>query len=238
MKMGAVIIPTTGDAKVEYAIQSVLHQTYKNTKLYLVTDGNKYQSKVNQILEKFENNKIIPYYLPENTGHSGQNGHRIFSAFSFLVEADYIFYLDQDNFYDKEHVESCINLLEKKNLSWVYSLRNIVDHSGEFLCKDDCESLGKYTPIFDYNLVDTSCYCVRTDVARLVAPYFVGGWGHDRRLYMVLAQNFKSFECTNRYTVNYRLGGNNSLSKEFFTHYNDLVYAKYNGELPWNIMEN
>lgn len=237
-KFAAVIIPTTGDSKVEDAIISVLNQTYENIKLYIVCDGDKYKSKVDDILNKFSDNRILLYYMKENTGHSGQNGHRIFSAFSFLVEADYIFYLDQDNIYEENHVKSCIDVLENNNLMWVYSLRNIIDRDGNFLCKDDCESLGKYKPIFDYNLVDTSCYCIRTEIARLVSPYFVGGFGHDRRLYFVLSQNFKEFYCTTKYTVNYRLGGNNTLSKQFFEKYNELVYAKYNGKLPWNNMEN
>ena len=234
MKQAAIIIPTTGSALVKYAIESAISQTYKNTIVYLVVDGSIYYDAVNSILKGIDiPDNLKVYYLPENTGANGQNGHRIYSAFSFLSSADYLFYLDQDCFYDENHVESSVDLIESKDLKWSFSLRKIVSVDGNYLCNDDCESLGHYKPVFNYNLCDTGTYCVTREVAMLVSPYFVGDWGHDRRYYEVLSRGFPKFSCTGKYTLNYRLGGDNNLKEDFWKHWNEKVEVMYNGKLPW-----
>lgn len=230
-KSVGIIIPTTGNPIVFDAIKSAVTQTYENIKVYLVVDGEEYS---NIFFQMKDHDKMVVYYLPENTGKNGQNGHRIYSAFSYLINTDYICYLDQDCFYDPNHVKECVTTLEEHNLDWCYSLRNIVNKSGEFICQDNCESLGKHNPIFDYNLVDTNCYFLKTSVAQLVSPYFVGTWGHDRRYLQVLLDNFKNFDGTGKYTVNYRMGGSdNKVNSEFFLHYNQIIENKYKGDYPW-----
>ncbi len=216
-KSVGVVIPTTGNPVVYDAIESVVKQTYDNVKVYLVVDGAEYSD----IFYKLKDHgRMVVYYLPENTGKNGQNGHRIFSAFSYLI------------------IESCINTINTKNLDWCYSLRKIVSKSGRYICDDNVESLGKYTPLFDYNLIDTNCFCLNVNIARLVSPYFVGGWGHDRRYTKVLLDNIKNFDCTGKYTVNYRLGGDNNLHSDFFVNNNKIVSAKYNNRYPWNDINN
>ena len=232
MKQAAIIIPTTGNSKVEFAIESAIKQTYQNTKVYVVVDGAQYSTFIDNL--DIDSNKVEIYYLPENTGANGQNGHRIYSAMSFLVNADYILYLDQDCWFDENHVESCINLIEKNDLDWVHSLRKIHSPTAGYICNDDCESLGMSTPVFNYALVDTNCYCIKREVAMMVAPYFVGGWGHDRRYLQVLVNNFDKFDCTGKYTTNYRLGGDNNLTGEFWQTWNLKVEEMYAGkEFPW-----
>lgn len=231
MKSVGIIIPTTGNPIVFDAIKSAVSQTYDNVKVYLVVDGEEYS---NIFFNIKDHDKMVVYYLPENTGKNGQNGHRIYSAFSFLINTDYICYLDQDCFYEPNHIEECVKLLEKQCLDWCYSLRNIVNHSGEFICQDNCEALGRYNPNFEYNLVDTNCYFLKTQIAQLVSPYFIGTFGHDRRYWNVLENNFKNFNDTGKHTVNYRLGGSgNSLTPEFFLGWNKITDQKYNGKYPW-----
>ena len=68
----------------------------------------------------------------------------------------------------------------------------------------------------------------------MVAPYFVGGWGHDRRYFQVLSANFKNFDCTGKYTTNYRLGGDNNLTGEFWKTWNKRTEEAFkNTEMPW-----
>lgn len=238
-KSVGIIIPTTGSNVVKDAIDSALNQTYENILIYLVVDGYEYKSRTNDIINQYlnqyilENPKLRVYYLHDNTGKDGRNGHNIYSAFSFLATTDYIAYLDQDNFIDETHIECCVNTIEENNLDWTYSLRKIVSENKEYICNDDCESLGIYRPVMDYNLVDTSCYCLKRDIAILCSPYFIGGFGHDRRYLQVLLNNFKNTDCTGKYTVNYRLGGNNTLTGDFFKHWNKKVEEQFNGNLPW-----
>lgn len=233
MKEVGVIIPTTGTEYLKKAVESVLNQTYKNTKLYVVVDGRGSSEKANFQLKDFNNYNFEMYYLRENTGKNGQNGHRIYSAFSFLINSDYICYLDEDNWYDETHIESCVDIIQESNLDWCYSLRKIVSKEGNYICNDEAESLGKYNLLFDYNLVDTSCYFIKKNIAMLAAPYFVGEWGHDRRYYAVLSENFNKFDTTGKYTLNYRLGSNNNLQGEFFINSNNVMESKLKGHYPW-----
>jgi glycosyltransferase involved in cell wall biosynthesis len=231
MKSVGIVIPTTGNPIVFNAIKSALNQTYDNVKVYLVVDGAEYS---NFFFNISEHEKMVIYYLSENTGKNGNNGHRIYSAFSFLINTDYICYLDQDCFYEPNHVKECVQTLEKNNLDWCYSLRNIVNVNGDFVCRDNCEALGEYNPVFDYNLVDTNCYFLKTAVAQWVSPSWIGSWGHDRRYFSALTNTFKRYAGTGKYTVNYRMGGReNRVREDFFLHWNEIVKNKFNDNYPW-----
>lgn len=230
-----VIIPTTGSPEVKQAIESVLNQTYP-TECYIVVDGSENSMKVFDILDDFVGNeKIKVCHLPVNVGANGFYGHRVYAAFTHLVNTKYVLYLDQDCWMDVNHVKSCIDTIENNILDWSYSLRAITDKDGINLTFDNCESLGKW-PVFsgDYNHIDTNCYCLKTEVAVKIASVWHGGWGQDRVWFKALSQYFPKFDVTGKYTLNYRLAGNDgSVKKEFFEYGNKVMNDKYNGVLPW-----
>jgi hypothetical protein len=228
-----VIIPTTGSSEVRKAIESVLTQTEK-TEVYLVCDGQKYSGKVHVIAADYAGQKNFHVsYLPINVGANGFYGHRIYAAFTHLINTEYVLYLDQDNWFDNEHVRSCINTIESKNLDWCYSLRNIYKDN-TFICQDNCESLGKWQTYHGVNHIDTNSYCIKSEIAIKLASAWHGGWGQDRVFLSAIAQHFPKWDCTNRYTTNYRVGGNEgSVTKEFFLNGNEVMKQKYNGEFPW-----
>jgi len=226
-----VIIPTTGSDEVKHAIDSVLSQTY-STKCYVVADGRKFHSKTRLIAGHHKNLEIC--YLPLNVGANGFYGHRVYAAFTHLLNTDYVLYLDQDNWFDSNHVSSCIDTIQSKNLDWCYSLRKICDKNGEYICNDDCESLGKWPTYHGANHVDTNTYCIKTAIATKLASAWHGGWGQDRVFLQAISHHFKQFDCTGEYTVNYRLAGNEgSVTKQFFENGNKIMNDKYNGEFPW-----
>lgn len=229
-----VIIPTTGSEESVYAIESVLNQDYP-TLCYVVCDGEKFKSKVWDVIAKFQGNKNLKVcYLPENVGANGFYGHRIYASFPHLVNQEYILFLDQDCYYDTNHVRSMIELIQKENLHWAYSLRKIVDKNGNFVCNDECESLGKWNPIFDYQLIDTNCYCFKKEYLIKICQVFHGGWGQDRIFYDTVKRHMPLFNCTGEHTVNYRLNGNpNSPKQQFFEQGNKIVNDLYKGKLPW-----
>ena len=117
----AVVIPTIGAQHLEQCIDSVLNQTHKDTVIYLFKDG--LDVKIPSFVNNIPNIKQI--HLDENVG-KGWYGHRVYAACSFLVNADIICYLDEDNFYEPEHVQNLVETISKGN-SWAYSLRNIVE---------------------------------------------------------------------------------------------------------------
>lgn len=231
----AVIIPTTGETVVRNAIESVLNQSYPTT-CYVVCDGIEYKGRAKIILDDYlGNNNLKICYLPVNVGANGFYGHRIYAAFTHLVNSDYVLYLDQDNWFDKDHVKSCVDLIEKNKLDWCYSLRKIYDKDGNYICNDDCESLGKWKAWTNVNHIDTNTYCLTRKIAVQLASVWHGGWGQDRVFLSVIGNNFTNFDCTNNYTTNYRVdGGHGSVNKEFFIQGNEAMNKKYNGEFPWN----
>jgi len=232
-----VIIPTTGAATVHKAIASVLDQTY-DTKCYIVTDGPDFVHAIRNHIKVFEQHpnykKILICNLPLNVGANGFYGHRVYAAFTHLIDTQYVLYLDQDNWYERNHVESCVNTIKSKSLDWCYSLRNVCNKSGEFVCHDDCESLGKWQTYHGINLVDTNTYCLKTEIAIKLASAWHGGWGQDRVFLQAVSQYFTKFDCTGEYTANYRVdGGKGSVNAEFFINGNKIMNNKYNGEFPW-----
>jgi len=233
-----VIIPTTGVPELKKAISSVLNQTYPTT-AYVVIDGkDNWDSVYNYVLDSIEynwENKVEIAALPLNVGANGFYGHRVYAAFTHLVNTDYVLYLDQDNWMDNDHVETCIKTIEEQKLDWCYSLRSIYDKDEKFLVNDNCESLGKW-PVFsgDYNHIDTNCYCLKTQLAVKIASVWHGGWGQDRVFYSILQGAFKNYDTTGKFTLNYRVGGNEgSVKKEFFEYGNKIMNDKYNGVFPW-----
>jgi len=229
-----VIIPTTGAFEVRDAIDSVIDQTIE-TQVYLVCDGDNFKGKVKVISDDYAGNPFVKVcYLPINVGGNGFYGHRIYASFTHLINTDYVFYLDQDCWFETNHVEECIKTIEENDLSWSYSLRKVTNKEGEYICNDDCESLGKWKTYHGINHIDTNSYCLKTDVAIKLASVWHGGWGQDRVFFGTLAQHFARFHCTGQYTVNYRVDGNpGSVNAEFFLNGNKVMNEKYNGEFPW-----
>lgn len=233
----AVVTPTIGSEHLAQCLESVQNQTYEDLTHYVFLDGQEHYDKIHPALyEKAGKRTIKTISLEENIG-KGWYGHRVYSACSFLVNADVICYLDEDNWYEPTHVETIVENLQKHNVGWVYSLRSIYNKQGEFLCEDNCESLGKWPVYFNDQVfhIDTSTFGVRSDVATRIGHAWYGQWGADRQFFNALREYFPAFECTTKHTVNYRLDGNeNSVNEEFFKVGNQTMQEKYNDIFPWH----
>ena len=228
----AVVTPTIASEHLTKCIDSVDKQTYEDIVHYIFIDGCQYEPKAREILVGSSKTRMIE--LEENVG-KGWYGHRVYAACSFLVNADVICYLDEDNFFEPNHIETVVKKLQEGN-DWVYSLRNIHDKEGKFLCEDNCESLGKWPVYFNPEVhhIDTSCFAVRRDVAVRIGHAWYGQWGADRQFFGALKNHFPKYSCTNQYTTNYRLDGNeNSVNEEFFIEGNKINSKKYQGNFPW-----
>ena len=231
----AVVTPTIGAEYLAQCIQSVQNQTYSDLTHYIFLDGQDHYDKIHPILCQESGKKTIKTIsLEENIG-KGWYGHRVYAACSFLVNADVICYLDEDNWFEPNHVETIVKKLEA-GYDWVYSFRNIHDKGGEFICEDNCESLGKWPVYVNPSVfhVDTSTFGVRRSVAVAIGHAWYGQWGADRQFFSALRKHFPQFEGTRQYTSNYRLDGNpNSVTKEFFLQGNEKTLEMCGGEYPW-----
>jgi glycosyltransferase involved in cell wall biosynthesis len=215
-----VITPTTGKDTLLKAIESVLNQTIPTEHL-IVGDG------VDLCLP----DKSHYIHLPENVGGNGWYGHRVYAAMPLMVNADYILFLDEDNWFEPNHVETMIAKIKSKDLMWAHSLRKIINERDEYVFDDDCEALGRYPTFYDHtlNFVDTNCYCFRRDYLVSVAHNFYGQWGADRLFYKAVAKALPSFGCTGEATVNYRAP--ERLMKMFEE--GNAVMKKAYVNLPW-----
>jgi glycosyltransferase involved in cell wall biosynthesis len=228
----AVVTPTIGSRQLYDCIESINKQTYKDISHYIFIDGNEHRSAV---FEQCEGHPLAKFVILENNVGKGWYGHRVYAACSFLVDADVICYLDEDNWYEPCHVEKLVSKIKEGN-DWAYSLRKIYDKSGQYLCEDNCESLGKWPVYFNDSVfhIDTSSFAVKRDVAVQIGHSWYGQWGADRKFFHTLQKHFPKFACTKSHTLCYRLDGNsNSVTEEFFTNGNSIQNEKYHGSLPW-----
>lgn len=229
----AVITPTIGSKLLSKCLESVDKQTYENLTHYIFSDGMENFDRIAKLQVGATKTKNIA--LEENIG-KGWYGHRVYAACSFLVNADIICYLDEDNWYEDNHVERLVSKIQE-GYDWSYSLRKIYDKDGNYICNDNCESLGKWPVFFNNETfhIDTSSFAVRRDVAVRIGHAWYGQWGADRQFFGALKHHFPKFACTNEYSMCYRLDGNpNSVTADFFKQGNDASLKKYpDGQFPW-----
>lgn len=239
----AVITPTTGASYLKQNLESVSKQTYKQIKHYVVVDGPDFKEKVESQLKNFDNKLIIQ--LPENTGAGGYNGHRIYGSVPYLVDADYIVFLDEDNWIDENHIESLVD--KAHYYDWVFSLRKIVDKESNYICNDDCESLGLWPTVLSETeyFVDVGCYFLPKSMAIQFSPIWYRRARHpqeqpevDRLLMQVLLQKKYTHETSGLYSLNYRVGNRvDSVQAGFFLQGNQIMKQRYGGTLPWSKRE-
>lgn len=231
-----MITPTTGAECVRQALDSVKNQTYKNIQHLVVVDGD--HPKANPILQEYTSIDLIK--LPYATGKDQYNGHRIYGAMTYLAKGDFLCFLDEDNWYEENHIETLVDVLRKGN-DWAYSFRKIVNQEGEYICNDDCESLGKWISVINDNFIDVNCFMIPKKAGLGFSPYWYRRARHpeeqpevDRILSPFMMQNMKQFDTNFNYTVNYRVASRtDSVQSEFFMKGNEMMKQKYNGVLPW-----
>jgi glycosyltransferase involved in cell wall biosynthesis len=232
--MVTVITPTTGASYLRQAIESVKNQTYDNIQHLVVVDG---QPKGRVIAREYPHIDLID--LPYPTGLDRFNGHRIYGASVYLAKGDLVCFLDEDNYFDPNHIESLVKVMEKPN-DWAFSLRKIVDKDNNYVCNDDCESLGKWESCIGDFFVDVGCFFLPKLTAIQLSPIWYrkarepGVPEVDRMLTHVLRNNNLKFDTNGEYTLNYRTGNTQlSVQSEFFLQGNKKMLEKYNGDLPW-----
>ncbi len=226
----AVVTSTRGRETIRKAAYSVDAQSYP-AHHYIFAHGRDCWDKVE------ENTNGLPVTvvnLPIANGGGGYAMAPVFAAAPYLIEEDVICFLDDDNWYEPEHIESAVKLIEKHNLGWAYSLRKIVDADGNYLCDDNCESLGVHPNATGHYLVDNSCYVVRTDVARKHSHAWYIPVVSDRNFLNALMTARVPCGATGKHSVNYRLSpdGSGGMTLDKFAGNNEYMKQKYS-EFLW-----
>ncbi|HSV61473.1 MAG TPA: glycosyltransferase family A protein [Variovorax sp.] len=237
-----VITAHGGNPLLARCVESVAAQSWGQIQHLVVADGPHHWAQARSVVDRVAaQHRIDLIQLPYSIGKDRWNGHRIYAAASFIAEGEYIAFLDDDNAFEPEHIESCLELC-RQGRRWSYALRNIVDREHRFICRDDCESLGRWPSILhpeDY-LIDVNCYFLPRLLAVQIAPLWFrrsrepGQPEVDRVICHALKRIAPEFDCTHRYSVNY-LAGNTptSVQPEFFLRGNEEMLRQHGGQLPW-----
>jgi hypothetical protein len=212
-----------------------MHSVGMDAEHWIVVDGIAYAQRVASMIEAHPyKQKLI--VLPENTGtpttgfnglpYTGFfNGYRINAAIPLLTNADYVMFLDEDNWFEPNHIKHMVGLVEGMGYDWAYSRRRIVDKEGNFLFTDDCDSLGEIPSYHKESgcFVDTNCYifknCVLSQIAHVMFD-LVKTYDGDKNLYKEASRRYPNFGGTGFYSVNYRMTRPNQ--EEFYRKGNEL----------------
>jgi hypothetical protein len=242
-----VITATVGHEQLRRCLQSVQDQTHARVKHCVVIDGPEHAERSRGILDSFRNaNKPIEILqLPEPTGKDDWICHRIYGALPFLVNSHWICYLDEDNWFEPDHLSSLLEAATAQQTTWAFALRKIRDEDGKFVCNDECESLGSLHPILDRDdlrLVDTNCYLLRRNIAIAFSsiwnrPRWPQGMNKpDVELCMTLLQQGLQPAASLKYTVNYTVSTRGSAAPiEAFLQGNAIMHQRYPAGLPWEL---
>lgn len=216
----AVVTSTQGRSTITKAIQSVKDQTRKATH-YVFIHGAEYSDKTIPHLA----DDTVAVHLPRANGGGGYGMAPVFALAPYAITEDIICYLDDDNWYEPDHIKSVVEMIEKHDLGWAYSYRKIVDNEGSFICEDNCESLGMQLNSDNQYLVDNSCYAVRTNVARRHSHAWYVPVISDRSFQHELMRAGLSVGTTGKHSVNYRLSkdGTGGMTAEKFINNNEWM---------------
>lgn len=110
MKKISVIMPIYNSEKtVEESIKSVINQTFSDYELILINDGSTDSSE--KICEDFQKKyKFVKYYKLENGGVSKARNFGL-----SVAEAKYVCFIDSDDLYEPNYLETLYNEIAKGN---------------------------------------------------------------------------------------------------------------------------
>jgi glycosyltransferase involved in cell wall biosynthesis len=228
-----VVTPTIGTRHLARCVESVQAQTLMGVEHCVVVDGPEHATAVEQVLKPFAFKKPIHVLvLPFNTGGGGWNGHRVYAAAPFLLNSECVAFLDEDNWYEPDHLLNMMRAMRKGGAQWAFCLRKIVDSEGNFITNDNCESLGSLSHTVmgtsDF-LIDTSCMLLKTHVACAASPHWMhkarqGGIEADRAVTRFLLGSRLPHAAVQKHTLNYSVhkGSATSVPAEFFTKGNEM----------------
>lgn len=189
-----------------------------------------------------ENFNLMYLELPKSIGKDRWNGHRIYMMGTAMADGDYVCFLDDDNTFAPNHIESLVNVIEKEFRDWAFSFRSLHDANGNDLGRDDCESLGKWPSVIDPldYFIDVNCFMIPTKMAVHLLPSWYrkfrepGQMEVDRMLTYFMRKNWQNFDSNYKYSVNYKVaGGALSVQPAFFEQGNAEMKRRYGGKLPW-----
>ena len=228
----SVIIPNYNYAEyLKYSIESVLDQTYKNIELIVVDDG----STDNSVEIALSYGDKLVLLCQENSGVSAARNTGLAN-----ISGTYVCFLDSDDSWEPEKVESQIALFNQPNIGLVYSSINICDTDLKFQntliaqFRGNCLKYFYKFPIRSIVLLGCSTAMIHKNVISQVGIYDIelntsADWDYFRRISEVTDIDF-----VERPLVNYRRHNGSMSSGSLTAYYNDneLAVKKFLKKAP------
>ena len=235
--MISVITSTIGRPELRQCIESVAKQTTK-CRHYVFVNGPEFHEKAHAILREYP--EVHAFYLPESTGDYGVGPSMadVFAGAPFLTRSEWICFLDDDNWFDSDHIECLHSFSTTHNLDWTFSLRKFISAKGEFLCNDDWDSVGLWGDFLGKEepdqLVDNSCYFLKRSIAmRIAFAWTLQPLIADRCFFLSLKRARLRAGCVGRYSVNYRVGASNKSPESLYLDYARIWKENFPTGYPW-----
>lgn len=158
-----------------------------------------------------------------NTGGKNNIGNgAIHAILPYLLQEDIFCFLDDDNWYDENHVKYLAEFIQQHQLDYAYSLRKVYTSDYQFLCDDNFESLGfwkisatetmsfgkqKYQFSTEDNphFIDTNTYAITREISFSLSSAWYSGIGNDKQVFNTLLQLNVRGGCTAKRTAHYKL---------------------------------
>lgn len=218
----AVVIPTTLRETLAHALRSIFQQDLTG-RIQVLIGIDHCDSDLNildAVLKERPAHVAVTVFWPgfsTNKRHGGQwdiwGGGSLRSVLSFLANAPFVAYLDDDNWYSPYHLRLLLQAVKGK--AWAYTGRWFVDGETHTpLCEDKWESVGPRKGVFARNLngyVDTNCLIID----KIKATTALSGWcqpfggtckgGEDRAIMQLLNKIEPNPGQTRHISVSYQI---------------------------------
>lgn len=167
---------------LRFAVKSVLRQSFKDWEYIVI--GDHCTDDTESVMAEFNDERIYFENLPNNSG--GQSTpHNCALA---KAQGEYIFYLNQDDLFFPDHIESSLEFLEKSNADLIWTLvaspdpdgRNSTNWQDQKVFLAGMPPNGKFSP---ETFVITSSWALRREAAEKIGP-----WRHANESYLLPSQ--------------------------------------------------
>lgn len=231
MNKVAVITPTIGRPTLQQCVDSVKAQTIPCTH-YVFVDGKQFWESADATL--YKERDVVVTQMPMNAGGDGYRNFPYLAGVPWLLREKYVAFLDDDNWWDETHLESCIQHMEKHDLDACFTLRNIVNADATVQVPDNCVSLGYYPNYNNQLLADTSTIVVKTEVAQKCGHAWYNQSNGDQMFTQELLKNKYKIGQTGKRTLYYRISEDslNTTPMSWFYDMNQQV-LNIHKTMPW-----
>ena len=157
-----IIIPNYNNANfLDQSIQSVINQTFKNWKIYIVDDSSTDNSK--DVILKYKNNKKIKFFfLKKNRGPSYCRNYAISKSKSHLIA-----FLDSDDFWSKEKLSKQISFMKKNKLLFTFTdYIPFINTSEKYLKKTNIKKTFNYKEFTYDSSIGTSTMIIKRSLIK------------------------------------------------------------------------